>query len=178
MVEKVCSSVLQNLLCSFKNYYNIKTDSVADPFIAEAEFHSHEEQYFLVRPAKLSDIDSAEYIFFAEESLLSLQRLAELDSLAWESGLSRVKPYYGHRNTDVSLIVVTDGFCADEKEFARTVRKTKHYKSYKWSLYGWSNYRLAVYDVKSGKVYTNSFGTSLKKVFANNQALLQKQYLS
>ena len=106
------NGVLETVLHSFERYYNVKagepgTDA-SGPFAAEAEFHSHSEQYFLTRAAHIADIDSHEYVFFAEEDNLTSDRLAELESEAWKEGLARVQPGPGHRNSDVALIIITD----------------------------------------------------------------------
>ena len=62
---KMRGDMLEQLLKSFNGYYTVKRDGVAAPFVAEAEFHSHTEQYLLVKAAHVADIDSNEYIFFA-----------------------------------------------------------------------------------------------------------------
>lgn len=153
--------VLQKVIQAFGQYYTIKTENVASPFIAEAEFHSHTEQYVLVRAAKIADIDSHEFVFFAEVPLLTQEKASELDCCAWNEGLSRVKPYYGHRNSDVALIIVADKI---EEDVFQQIKKTKHSKSYYLSLWGWSNYRLMAYEVSTGRSVANRLGTSLKKL--------------
>ena len=82
------NGILETVLHSFERYYNVKagepgTDAYS-MFKAEAEFHSHSEQYFLTRAAHIADIDSHEYVFFAEEDNLTSDRLAELESEAWK----------------------------------------------------------------------------------------------
>ena len=58
------SQAIEKILPSFEQYYTVKKDT-DPPFCAEAEFRSHNEQYFLVRSAHIADIDSNEYVFFA-----------------------------------------------------------------------------------------------------------------
>ncbi|MBQ6782234.1 MAG: hypothetical protein IJP62_13575 [Treponema sp.] len=152
---------LQTLLHSFERYYTVKTDGVVAPFSAEAEFHSHTEQFFLVRAAHIADIDSNEFVFFAEEGQLTSARLTELDAAAWQEGLSRVRPCAGHRNSDVTLIVLADKI--DDDAF-RQIKRLKHSKSYKFTLHGWSNFRALAYEVSSGRVTYNRFGKDLKKL--------------
>ena len=60
-------STLEKLLHSFESYYNVQTNGVEEPFSATAEFHSHTEQYFLVKEAHIADIDSNDYVYFIEE---------------------------------------------------------------------------------------------------------------
>lgn len=153
------SEVLEKLLPSYKEYYDLITENVLPPFKAEAKFVSHVEQYFLVHAAKLSDIDSSEHIYFAAEENLSFEKLNELSKLAWEDGLKDVVPYYGHRNSDVSVIVFTDN--ADE-EVLKKCKKIKYSKSYKFMIHGWSSFKLVVVDLKSLKTVSNQQGAETK----------------
>ena len=64
------NELLDRLLRSFQVYYNVKREDVTPPFVAEAEFHTHDEQFFLVKSAVLAEAESREYIYFAKEFLL------------------------------------------------------------------------------------------------------------
>lgn len=154
------SEVLEKLLPSFKQYYDVVTENVLDPFKAEAKFVSHQEQYFLVHSAKLSDIDSTEHVYFATETNPSLERFQQLAELAWNDGLKSVQPYYGHRNSDVTVIVLCEN-C--DKSVLKACRKIKYSKTYKFMLYGWSNFKFAVIDVNTGMTGSNGQGSDLKK---------------
>lgn len=152
---------LEKLLPSYKRYYNIKTEDVTEPFSAEAEFHSHNEQYILVRSAKIADIDSNEFVFFATPETLSTENFNEFDQKAWETGLSRVKPVSGHKNSDVTLIVLCNSI---EEETKKIIKKAKHSKTYMWSLRGWSNYAVIVLQLSDGKMFYNRFGKNFRKI--------------
>jgi len=134
--------------------------NVTLPFSAEAEFKSHTEQYFLVRAAKLSEIDSHEYVFFHSSENLNLQTLLQLDKIAWETGISRVKPSFNHRNTDISLVLISDKI---ENDAFNQIKKLKHSKSYMFSLKGWSNFRVIALETSSNRVTYNRLGKDLKK---------------
>ncbi len=151
--------MLEKLLPLYKGYFDVTTEGVMPPFAAEAKFVSHGEQYFLVHAAKLADIDSKETIYFGTEETLSFEQLSEMSKKAWEKCIESVVPYYGHRNSDVSVIVITEK--ADE-EVLKNCRKIKFSKSYKFMLYGWSNFKLVVVDLNSGKVVSNHFGAETK----------------
>ena len=157
------NDILQAVLRSFVHYYNLK-EKPTPPFAAEAEFHSYSEQYFLTRAAHIADIDSHEYVFFAEEDHLTPERLEELERTAWDVGLSRAKPGPGHRNSDVALIIIADRI---EETAFRQVSKIKRSKSYRFSLHGWSNFRVLAYEVSSDRVASNRAGKSLKKVISS-----------
>ena len=152
------------LLPLFTNYYNVITENVEEPFDAEAVFASHNEQYYLIKAAKVADIDTREYVFFAKRDRLSADDFCFLDVTAWERGISRATPGYNHRSTDVMLIIVADTIDTEAK---RLITKSHHYKSYKWGFYGWSTYRLVAIESSCGRVYYNHRGRALRKLVGN-----------
>lgn len=166
------SEVLEKIYKSYSSYYSLKiagsegadAAKVASPFCAEAEFKSHTEKYVLVKSAKIADIDSNEYVYFydAQQDSFSIEKIKELSQLAWKEGLAKVKPVYGHRNTDITLIVFSPSLSPEAK---KSVKKINFYKSYKFGIYGWSRFRLCVYDDSASKCYTNRFADDIKKLF-------------
>ncbi|MEE3395017.1 MAG: hypothetical protein VZQ97_03740 [Candidatus Onthomonas sp.] len=155
---------LDRLLAAFQRYYNISRENATPSFAAEAAFHSNNEQYFLFKSAKLSDAESHEYIFIASEEHLDLADAERLDRLAWETGLSRVTPHSGHRNTDITLILLADTIAP---EAMAMVKKTHRYQSYRHMLHGWSDYRLVALELSTGQLTYNRKGQSLRKLFRN-----------
>ncbi|MCR5606229.1 MAG: hypothetical protein K6F69_05360 [Treponema sp.] len=158
------NDVFSRVLHSFEAYYDINVDNVCSPFIAEAEFHSHAEQYFLVKAAKLAEVDSNEYVYFALEDNLDLPRLHELKEKAWTTGLSKVKPFSGHKNSDIALIILAENVTED---VFNTINKIKLHKSYYFSFYGWSNFRLVILETSSSRLAYNKAGRNFKEVFQN-----------
>lgn len=158
--------LLKKFVSSFERYYNIRIDDVTEPFTAEADFKSHNEQYVLVKAAKIADIDSNEYVYLKIAQEISAQEIEQLAEQAWNAGVSRVKPYYGHRNSDVTLLIITDAILSEKKNTKKTIKKLKYSKSYKMTLWGWSNFRVAVKELSSGQIHTNRLGSDLKKVLA------------
>ena len=157
-------NALDQLLKAFSGYYNINLSSPAAPFAAEAVFSAHDEQYFLVKAARLTDYNTSEHVFFALEDQLTAQRLAKLDLTAWETGILRADPGPKHRATDVGLCILT-GHLTDEA--AALVPKLKHSKSYRFGFYGYSQYRLVAYDLFSKRLVRNRMGDSLEKAIRN-----------
>lgn len=155
---------LGKILQSFQQYYNIKREEVTPPFAVEAEFHSHEQQYFLVHSATISEAESNEYVYFATVENLEEEILHKLDQTAWKAGCARVIPHANHRNSDVTLVILADRMSEEAK---KTVSKIKHYRSYRLTLEGWSHYRLVALELSSGQVVCNRQGQSLKKLVSN-----------
>ena len=159
------SDALEKLLPAFGQYYTINKDSPAQPFLAEAEFRSHNEQYFLVRSAHIADIDSNEFVYFAQASELNDETLSQLTSKAWETGLEKVRPHEGHRNSDITLIILADKI---SEQTQNTIKKTKLYKSYKFSFWGWSNFKLAAVELSTQGIYSNRLGKDYRKLLEKN----------
>lgn len=157
-------AVLEKLLVSFEAYYNVKRDEVTPPFAAEAEFSLHDEQYFLMKSAKLGEADSHEFVYFAAVDNLDAETFHSLDESAWTSGLSRVKPHNNHKNSDVTLIILAQQM---EEEVFSLVSRKRHYKSYRLGFQGWSNYRLIAVELSSRRMAYNRQGQSLKKLVSN-----------
>lgn len=148
---------------AFRIYYNVN-EEVEEPFAATAYFASHNEQYFLVKAAKVADIDSSEYALFALCDDLDSATVESLSEKAWEIGLKDVHPIYGHRNSDVTLYILADTV---SKEAVKAVKAKKLYKSYRHSLYGWSHFRLVTIECSSRKVTYNRQGHLQEKLVGN-----------
>lgn len=161
------SQALEKILPAFEQYYTVNKNS-EPPFCAQAEFRSHNEQYFLVRSAHIADIDSNEFVYFAATQSFTKEQLEDFSKQAWEQGLLKVKPYNGHRNSDVSLIILADNLAEDKNQLIKQIKKTKLYKSYKFSFHGWSNFKLVVVDLETQDIYFNRFGKDYRKLIEKN----------
>ena len=173
------NGTFEKIINAFNMYYDISTENIAGPFCAEAVFKSHSEQYFLVRSAKVADIDSNDFVFFCNcnndrvlhedcaepvSVYLSCAKLEEIAAAAWERGLSKVSPYYGHRNSDVTLVLFADRI---SDEALKKIKKLNYYKSYAFGFFGWSGFRLLAYEASTGRAVTNRRGADLKKLVGN-----------
>ena len=156
--------MLDKLLEAYSSYYNINRDSAAEPFLAEAIFQMHDEKYLLVKSAKVSESDSGDIIFFSEAGELTADTVRTLSKRAWEEGVSRVKPDANHKNTDINLYILSDSLTP---EAVREVKKTKFYKSYKFSIHGYSHFKVIAYDLANDQFVHNRMGGHLAKVVSN-----------
>lgn len=161
------SEALEKVLLSFERYYNVKKTDVTVPFAAEAEFKMHNEQYFLIKAAKVADIDSREFVYFALEDNPEPEKIAELCEIAWDAGLSKVTPGPDHRNSDVTMIFLCKGL---NPEIMAMIKKMRKSKNYRFGFYGWSSFKVLAFDLCSGKSACNylarDLGKSLSKLLA------------
>ena len=163
--KKLPEDILEKILNSYVHYYTIKRDDVPAPFTAQAEFHSHNEQFVLVKKAKIADIDSNEYVYFLLTENLDIQKLLDAAQKAWEDGLAKVIPSFTHRNSDVTLVAIANTFTDGLEKAAKKIRYSK---SYAFSFCGWSNFRLVGYEAKTKKFASNYHGKDLIKTFKRN----------
>ena len=155
---------LEELCKAYSGYYTINREDPAEPFAAEAEFRMHDEQYFLIKAAKYTEYDSNEFVYVALQDHLNPQSFTALDARAWELGISKVEPKQNHRNSDVTLIILTDTM---DPETEPLVRKAKHYQSYGFlGLRGWSHYRVIVYDLSNRTLTHNRMGENLRETLS------------
>lgn len=152
----------EKVLKLYQGYYDINTENPVSPFVAEATFHVDGANYFLMKSAVIARQESYEYVFFAEEENLTQERVKELDALAWEEGFSRIHPHPEHRNSDVTLVMLAGNV---DDAAMNCVKKLHHYKSYKFGLWGWTNYRVIILDEARGRLTYNRQGESLKSLF-------------
>ena len=163
MTDMDRNEALETLLRSYRGYYNINTETPAEPFAAEATFELHDEQYFLMKSAKLSEADAKEFVFFASVDELTPEVFKTLDEASWETGMSRVVPKTNHRSSDVSLIILADRV---DEACRGLIRKANRSKSYKWGFHGYSHYRLIALDLSTGATIRNRMGESLEKTIS------------
>lgn len=154
---------LEKLLPAYMRYYNITRD-VEPPFAAVGEFHWLGEKYFLVRQATIWDIESHEYVYFVTEDALDETRLQTLIEAAWNDAMPRVKPSGSHRNSDVTLVLITPQL---DKTVRKAIQRASKSVSYKHGLQGWSNLRIGAIELSDGRITCNRRGTDLKKLFGN-----------
>ena len=158
------ADTLDILLKSYRRYYNIQTEGVEPPFTAEAVFHTHDEQYFLVKSAKLSEAESHEYVYFATAEKLTLADAQRLDQCAWERGVAHANPSASHRSTDVTLVILAGRVEPDAADY---IKKCKRYQSYRFTFHGWSSYQAVAMETSTGTLTHNRRGRDLEKLFRN-----------
>ena len=160
--------VLERLLASHETWFDVYRDYEfgGRTFPGYAEFHSHGEQYVLVKRAKLWEVDAHEYLFFTQADTLDHAQLEDLVSFVTTTGLEKVNPEPNHMTSYLSLVIVADDVPAEVKKAARKMRFRKNFKL---GLRGWADLRLAVLSLADNSVTTNSQG---KEMLATLQANL------
>ena len=112
---------------------------------------------------ELSQLDRTDlYLHYDDE--MPEELLKQYDETAWNTGMSRVVPHDGHRNSDVVLFILADVIDEDAK---KAIKKMKRYQSYRRTLHGWSHYRVIAQEMSTEKPVFNRMGRELKKLLRN-----------
>lgn len=156
--------VLEKVIGSYEQYYDINRETPVEPFVAEATFKSHGEEFFLIHSAKINEMDSFEVAFFADVRELSESGYDEMLDKVWSETLSRADVKPNHRNSDGILIITA---LTIDDAAKKKIKKTRLYKSYRFSFWGWSEVRVIAYEHSSGSIVCNRQGDMLKRLFAN-----------
>ena len=158
------AEALEKVLQMYGQYYTVRREDAAAPFLAEAESSVTDELLSGFKTVKISSAVSREIVFFAAEEELTAERAQFLAERAWEEGLPRVQPGPEHRNTDIILVILTDALPA---EAAAVLKKFRRSKNYLFTFHGWSVLRLVAIETPSGKLVHNRMGQNLKNLFSN-----------
>ena len=160
----VFENVLECFLRSYSIYYNVIREGAAEPFDAEADFRSTQEQYFLIKSAKISETAAHEFVYFASCPVLTQELLERFESAAWEKGLEKVSPAYGLQRADVLLYIITGEI---PEGMDRKIKHTRHSKSFGFSFWGTSHFKLVVLEYPSCRLVMNRLGREQKKLVSN-----------
>lgn len=159
--------VLERLLASHETWFDVYRDYEfgGRVFPGYAEFHSHGEQYVLVKRAKLWEVDAFEYLFFALADDLDQAGLDDLVAFMKEQSITKVHPDPNHMTSYLSLVIIANTVADDVKKAAR---KTRFRKNFALGIRGWADLRLAVLDISDGSVTTNPQGREMKATLEAN----------
>ena len=154
---------LEQLLPSYERYYDV-TRERRGSFAATARFYTRGEQYFLIKSAKMWELESNEFVYFLPTDHLTEDQLAERIEEAWNDAIPQVHPSESHRNSDVTLVVLTPEL---GKNVRKALRRFHRSVGYRHGMHGWSNLRLGAIELSDGKISTNRHGADLKKLLSN-----------
>ena len=154
---------LEQLLPSYERYYDV-TRERRGSFAATARFYTKGEQYFLIKSAKMWELESNEFVYFLPADHLTEEQLAERIEEAWNDAMPQVHPSESHRNSGVSTTRVTSEL---GKNVRKALRRFHRSVGYRHGMHGWSNFRLGAIELSDGKISTNRHGADLKKLLSN-----------
>ena len=124
------------------------------------EYHERGEKYVLTKKAQLWAVEADEYVFIKEVDNLNKEALLDYFELQKSSLFKIVNPRPDHMSSAVILLLICGTV---EENIPKLVKKLKFRKNFKLSFWGWADALVAVVDLSTKKVYTNSAAKHLRK---------------
>lgn len=148
-----------DILCeSYSGYFDIERfDSGENELAATCFLHVHSEKYVLVKAAKLWEADSNEYVYIFSVPHLTEEIFSRCRDYAHKEGMTHIEPKAGHMCSYITALFVCD--TCDDKAL-RALKKTRIYKSFRLSYYGWMDFHTGVIALESGMTAANGSGRS------------------
>lgn len=151
---------LQTLLTHYEPYFDITTNPGTAPLKAVCIFHSRSEKYVLIKKAQLWAAESNEYLYLFSVPHLSMEVYELCRNQALTLGMEQVKPHSEHMYSYITAIILCDTADADALQALERYKKSQ---TFKLSLYGWMDYRIAAVNMADSKVYANKSGKDVKQ---------------
>ena len=148
-----------DILCeSYSGYFDIERfDGGENDLAATCFLHVHSEKYVLVKAAKLWEADSNEYVYIFSVPHLTEEIFARCRDYAYKEGMTHIEPKAGHMCSYITALFVCD--TCDDKAL-KALKKTRIYKSFRLSYYGWMDFHTGVIALESGMTAANGSGRS------------------
>lgn len=174
--ELAKQDVLDTLLRSHEAYFDVFKDYAyaGREFPGYAEFHSHSEQFVLVKRAKLWEVDAFEYIFFDMVDHLDDSWADEAYRYMTTEAVGKVVPEPNHMMSFVSMVAIADSVA---EETRKKIRKMHFRKHFMLGFRGWVDLRMAVIDLSSMEVITNGMGKEMKSTLLSCLQAAQRSSL-
>lgn len=144
------------LMEACKAYYNvIPSEEGESPLLCVCEFFQKSEGYVMFRKANIWTIEAEEFIYMYSVPELTEDIFKELKQRAYDDGMKRAHIGSGHMCTYVTAVFLCDS-CTEEAR--KLLQKSSVHKTFLFSLHGWLDLRLAVYEAGDGSITTNRAG--------------------
>ena len=158
---------LEKLLEAYTSYFDITRNVTVDDvtFAALATYHSRSGKYILVKSAKIWSIEMNEYVYFSLVDRLDVRLLSTLYENARNAGLKQIKPHNEHMYSHVSLVILADHI---DEEAKKALRRLRFRKTFRLSLHGWMEFRIAAICFSTGEIISNPAGKNVRETLQRN----------
>lgn len=162
VMEYSVQAAVDRLLKSYQAYYNItQFDEEQRPLTAICEYYEASQKYVLSHKAELWSENSEEFLFLFQMDRLTLPEYEKCRDYAYEEGMKRAHIGPGHMYTYITPVFVCNECDADA---LKALKKTRIYKSFRFSFHGWMDFHTAVLEVQHNKISSNTGGRPVEKV--------------
>lgn len=161
----------EKIIDNYRSYFDInRYKDHPLGLAARCDFHVHNEKFVLVKKAKLWESDCHEYAFVFTCDNFDKEYFVKCEEFILSEGEELIKPKAGHMYTYLTAVFVCGEY---EKDAVKLLKRADHYKSYKLSFYGWSDFRAVVIKADDRTFFCNKnrkeFAKFIKKELPSKQ---------
>ena len=135
------------------------------PLISRCDFFEHSQKYVISRKAELWSADREEFLYLFSMPELTMDLFKKCRDYVYNDGMDRMNVGPGHMYTYLTAVFLCDSCDAD---VIRTIKKTRIYKSFHFSLHGWMDYHNVVAVFDDSIIDSNFSGKSSAKFYEKN----------
>ncbi|SDW56832.1 hypothetical protein SAMN05216391_11116 [Lachnospiraceae bacterium KHCPX20] len=156
----------KKLLSAYRRYYDITSyDSKEEgdrpkELLARADLNMEEKSYVLLKKNVLWAAESHEYCYILSCPHLTLADYRRFESFVYTDGIKRIHPKKGHKCSVISLIILAD---SSDPDAIKALRRCHLHKNFKFSLWGWMDFRTVLSITSTKRTYSNLSGHENKK---------------
>lgn len=149
---------------SYSAYYTIyPNEGMTElPLAFRADYYSRDEKYWFTKSVKIWGNETNELCYVFSAPRFDVTTAEQCLDFVIEDALPRVKPHKEHQYTNFKAVFLADSF---DEDVRKAITKRNYYKSYKFSLHGYSNLLTAAVDLSDCSTVTNKAGYPLVKYF-------------
>lgn len=151
-------SVLEAVLNSYKNYFDIENVTGQGSLVAKAKFHSRTEKFVLIKAVKMWGVESNDYVYVFSTPFLNSDELVKCKEKSINDGLLQIHPHSEHMCSYITAIILTD---AVDQAVMPDIKACKFSKNFLLTFHGWAILRLLVVDINTSAVIPNRAGKEL-----------------
>lgn len=161
-MEYTREAVIDRLLRSYSSCYNIhliEDDQV--PITARCDFFEHSGKYVISKKAELWSADNEEFLYLVNIPHLTMELYQKWRDYIHEDGMNRIHVGPGHMASYITPVFICD---TCEEEARKALKKCRIYKSFHFSLHGWSDHHTALIELSTGQIDANAGGRQTAKI--------------
>lgn len=151
-------SVLEAVLNSYRNYFDIEKVTNQGSLVAKAQFHSRTEKFVLTKSVKMWGVETNDYVYVYSTPFLNIDEFVRCKEMSIESGLMQIHPHSEHMCSYITAIILTDTL---DQSIVSDIKSCKFSKNFLLTLHGWVILRLLVVDINTPAVISNKAGKEL-----------------
>ncbi len=156
---------VDRLIGRYKGLFDIHTmDDGGMGLVCRCDFHIHNEKFVLVKSARLWEADCHEYVFVFSVKSFTEDVFRRCSEYVVSQGEELVEPKPGHMYTYLTCVFVCDEYT---REAVKLLKGFRHGRSYRFSLYGWSDWRAFMMRAEDGAFFCNKNRKEFAKFIKN-----------